>query len=58
MGANDTKNGGNRPQIQLSVTLYRRHQSRELVESSLGMFGRPLEPNGEPRSGLASAACG
>ena len=37
--------------------LHRRHQSRELVERSLGICGWPLESNGEPRSGVASAGC-
>ena len=43
--------------LRVTVTLYRQHQCRELVERSLGICGRPLESNGEPRSGLASAAC-
>ena len=43
--------------LRVTVTLYRRHECRELVERSLGMCGRPLESNGEPRSGVASAMC-
>jgi len=43
--------------VTLSLSIYRRHQCRELVERSLGMCGWPLESDGEPRSGVASAAC-
>ena len=31
---------------------------QELIESFLGMVGRPMESNREPRSGVASAGCG
>ena len=44
--------------VRVTVKLTSGFQWQELIESFLGMCGRPLEPNGEPRSGVASAACG
>ena len=43
--------------LRATVKLTSGFQWQELIESFLGMCGRPLEPNGEPRSGVASAAC-
>ena len=44
--------------LRVTVKLTSGFQWQELIESFLGMCGWPLEPNGEPRSGVASAACG